>query len=101
MASELSITSGTPSGDSLLLVGELDTHTAPSLASTLADVPADVDVALDLSGTTFISSAGLSAILEAQRRQEAGGGSLVVRKPGEIVARTIELSGLSEILGLS
>jgi anti-anti-sigma factor len=50
---------------------------------------------------TFISSAGLSVILNAQRRLEESGGSLRVREPLPAVARLIQLSGLSGKLGLS
>ena len=101
MASELTITPDPTNDHCLRLAGELDTHTAPSLASALAEMSSGVRVEIDLEATTFISSAGLSAILEAQRRQEQSSGALVVRNPSEIVARTIELSGLSETLGLS
>ncbi len=101
MASELIVTPDREDGNCLRLVGELDTHTSPSLAAALEDLPPGVDVILDLSGTTFVSSAGLSVMLEAQRRQEQDAGSLSIRDAGEIVARTIELSGLSETFGLS
>ncbi len=81
--------------------GELDTHTAPQLYERLAQVPRGTHLVLDLAETTFISSAGLGVILDAQGRLRASGGSLVVSSPTPVVARVIELSGLSGSLGLS
>jgi anti-anti-sigma factor len=101
MAAELDVRVAHDNDDRLILVGELDTHTAPMLAEHLAGLPDATDIVLDLSATTFISSAGLSTILRAQRRLEAGGGSLIVSDPDPTVARTIELSGLAETLGIS
>ncbi len=100
MAAELTIDPG-PGPGTLKLVGELDTHTAPQLASRLATLDPSDDATLDLSSTTFISSAGLSVILSAQRRLDDGGGSLRVTDPTPPVARLIELSGLATRLGLS
>ena len=82
-------------------LGELDTHTAPQLAHYLEDLDPSSPLELDLSATSFISSAGLSAILNAQRRHEEHGGSLRVAAADANIARTIELSGLAELLGLS
>ena len=100
MAAQLEITTHPDSDDRVVVVGELDTHTAPQLAEFLARVDAQSAVKLDLAATTFISSAGLSAILSAQRRQVEAGGSLIVDAVDANVARTIEFSGLSETLGI-
>ena len=99
MAAQLDITESDPGH--IALVGELDTHTAPQLVQYLGDMAPETAISLDLEATTFISSAGLSAILNAQRRHVEHGGSLVVTAADANVARTIELSGLAEVLGLS
>lgn len=99
MAAELSIDPGTAPG-TLALAGELDTHTAPQLARALEGSDDGANVTLDLSATTFISSAGLTVMLNAQRRLLASGGSLRVVDPTPPVARMIELSGLAATLGL-
>ena len=101
MAAELDIRCADNDEHRLVLSGELDTHTAPMLAERLGEVSGAADIVLDLSATTFISSAGLSVILTEQRRLEAHGGSLIVSDPAPTVARTIELSGLADTLGLS
>ena len=87
--------------DRFTLVGELDTHTSPQLASALTDVDGGSAVVLDVAGVSFISSAGLSVILNAQRSLTESGGSLRVEAPTAPVARMIELSGLAEAFGLS
>jgi anti-anti-sigma factor len=99
MAAELQITDG--GAGTLELSGELDTHTAPQLADRLAELTAGSRAVLDLAGVTFISSAGLSAILNAQRRLEQSSGSLTVSNPTPSVERMIALSGLTETFGLA
>ena len=98
MAAELSVHH---EANRLILVGELDTHTSPALEAELVDVADGAELTLDLAGVTFISSAGLTAILNGQRRLEETGGSLGVASPNPAVARMIELSGLTETFGLT
>ena len=83
------------------VIGELDTHTAPQLAAHLDGIDTGTDVVLDLSQMPFVSSAGLSVLLNAQRSFEQGGGSLRVSDPTPAVARLIEISGVGPRLGLS
>ena len=98
MAAELTISSD---GEAIVLDGEIDTHTAPQLGEHLATIADGSDVILDMRGVQFISSAGLSVTLNAQRRLSESGGSLVLRAPTTPVRRVIELSGLAETLGVS
>lgn len=99
MAAELTVTAA--DGHTLTLVGELDTHTATRLGARLDAVGDGTPLVLDVSGVTFISSAGLSVILNAQRRLEGSGGSLTLQSPTAAVRRLVELSGLSGKLGFS
>ncbi len=101
MAAQLDITAAADIAGRLVLTGELDTHTSPQLARHLDGVDPTAAIELDLTAITFISSAGLSVILNAQRRHRDHGGSLVVAAADTNVARTIELSGLADVLGLS
>ncbi|MEM9466073.1 MAG: anti-sigma factor antagonist [Actinomycetota bacterium] len=87
-----------PGPDRLRISGEIDTHTAPALADRLADVPAGTNLGIDLTDTTFISSAGLATLLAAAERLEAAGGSLRLTAASETVARLVELSGLADRL---
>ena len=61
MAAELLVDELGP--DLLRVVGEIDTHTAPTLAERLADIPAHTALGIDLTATSFISSAGLAVLL--------------------------------------
>ena len=100
MAAELRLETGTEPGV-WRVIGELDTHTAPQLALHLEQIDAGTHVVLDLSQMPFVSSAGLSVMLNAQRSFEQGGGSLRVTDPTASVARLIEISGVASTLGLS
>ncbi|MFN3214864.1 MAG: STAS domain-containing protein [Acidimicrobiales bacterium] len=99
MAAELTITAA--GAHTLVMVGELDTHTATQLAEQLESIADGTPLVLDVAGVSFISSAGLSAILTTQRRLDGSGGSLTLRSPTATVARLVELSGLSDTLGFS
>jgi len=99
MAAELMITAA--DADTLVMVGELDTHTATQLGERLDTIADGTPLVLDLAGVSFISSAGLSVILTTQRRLDASGGSLTLRSPTPTVSRLVELSGLSDTLGFS
>ena len=98
MAAEVTILTD---GDVVRVSGELDTHTSPQLAQHFATIDDSATVQLDLAETSFISSAGLSVILNTQRRLAAGGGSLEVVAVAPNVARLVELSGLADAFGLS
>lgn len=89
----------------LVLVGEIDAHTAPELAEHLDPLPGDdagdvSDVTLDVAGVDFIDSSGLRLIVEAHQRAEAAGRRLVVRRPSTAVVRLLEISGLTEHLAV-
>jgi len=96
MAAELTITEG--EDNSVVLAGEIDTHTSPLLEDRLLALADSSSVTLDLTAVTFISSAGLTAMLATRRRLEAAGGSLSVQNPTPAVERMFTLSGLSDLL---
>src|SRR3954469_12414539 len=56
-----------PAGPLVEVVGELGTLTAPDLRSRLGEVvpSAGAVLVVDLSGVTFLSSAGLAVLMEA------------------------------------
>lgn len=85
-----------PEPGRLHISGEIDTHTAPALADRLGVFGPDTHLEIDLTDTTFISSAGLSTLLAAAERLEGGGGSLRIAGVSETVERLIELSGLAD-----
>lgn len=83
----------------LAAIGEIDAHTAPSLASAID--AAGPDVALDLSGVEFVDSSGLRVLIDAHQRLAEAGGGLRLTALSEPVRRLLEISGVSGYLGVS
>lgn len=81
------------------LSGEVDAHTAPTLATAITDLPTGL-VTLDMEGVSFMDSSGLRVLMDATARARDAGGDLVVAHPSPAVARLVEISGLGEQLRL-
>jgi anti-sigma B factor antagonist len=87
--------------DSLVVLsGELDMATAPTLIRTLDPLVAHVsrDVVLDLSELTFIDSSGIAALVEAQHRLSENGRELSVHGARRSALRVFEIAGLLDFL---
>lgn len=84
----------------IVVTGELDLFAAPELKEAISDALAeDVrDLIVDLTGTQFIDSSGLAALMLAMRRAQSLGGRLVVIDAGGSVARTFSVAGVDQIL---
>jgi len=85
----------------VLLAGELDPHSADSLAEALHQLSSDDEirrVVLDLSGVGFIDSSGLRVLLAADEELAAGGAKLVLRSPSDAVHRLLEITDLLDRL---
>ena len=78
--------------------GELDAYSSPQLESQISEIinSGIRDVVLDLSGTRFLDSSGLHAILSAQQLLQAKEGKLRLRAPSEAVSRLLEITGLDD-----
>jgi stage II sporulation protein AA (anti-sigma F factor antagonist) len=83
--------------------GEIDAHTARKLDKTLNDLLAEGHsrLLLDASQMGFISSAGLRAIVFAQREASQRGGQVRVCGLNPQTRRIFEMAGLDECLHLS
>jgi anti-anti-sigma factor len=82
-------------------IGEIDPASAPMLSAQLrlaeAAVVPPAPVILDLTGVTFIGSAGLSTLLDHHDRcAELGTRWQVVG--GRVVTRVVAVAGLAELL---
>jgi anti-sigma B factor antagonist len=90
-------------GETLLQAhGEVDILTAPKLAATLDHIvrTGDGDVAVDLTETVFIDSAGLHVLLNTQRRLTRQDRRFrIICGPGP-VRRVIEMARLLEALNV-
>jgi anti-sigma B factor antagonist len=77
---------------------EIDSATAPTLASQLAVVDPGDEVLVDLSAVTFCDSTGIRVLLAALKRQMAGGGSLRLVQVTPPVSRLLEMTGLHNLM---
>jgi anti-anti-sigma factor len=80
--------------------GELDLAGVRGVGDELlACADAGGDLTVDLRATTYLASAGVAMLVEADRRVRAAGGRLrVVVAPGDLVRRALALSGVDGLL---
>jgi anti-sigma B factor antagonist len=79
--------------------GLLDLNARAELVRMLAQASAGGrDVVVDLSGTMFIDSTGLKALLDTWRSQTAAGQGFVLRNPSARVRLTVGYAGLADVL---
>jgi anti-sigma B factor antagonist len=87
----------------LELHGELDIGTAATLDTAVDRALEDGcrEVVLDLGGTTFMDSTGLSALIRAARAVDRRRGTMaVVSPPGSEARVLIEMSRTGSVVGL-
>jgi anti-sigma B factor antagonist len=88
-----------PSAAVVRIAGDLDLYSSSELAEALASLPAAVrHVLADLTELTFVDSAGISALLAAERRLRDEGGSLALLVDDLRVLRVLEVTGLDRYL---
>jgi stage II sporulation protein AA (anti-sigma F factor antagonist) len=85
-----------------MLSGELDLALAPSLRDHLNWLHADGvrHFTVDAAGVTFIDSVGLSVLLAVYRRCREEDGTVSVVRPSASIRRTLEISGLLDVLNV-
>ena len=82
------------------IVGSLDAITAPAFEKTIRDSIGDTqDLVLDLAGLEEVSDAGVSAILEAQRKLQKFG-SLRAIGVRESIMDVFERTGVVHVLAM-
>lgn len=84
----------------LLLAGELDLDTAPSLLGAVVEQlgAGAQEVVVDLTRVDFIDSSGLGMLVGCWRRAREVGARLVVANPKPDVRMALEITGLDQIL---
>lgn len=89
-------------GDTLTisLDGRLDTLTSPQLEAEIARLPEIRRLIVDLSNLTYISSAGLRALLAAQKKMVALG-DMTLKGVQPQVMEVMEMTGFTEIMNFS
>jgi stage II sporulation protein AA (anti-sigma F factor antagonist) len=86
---------------SVQLSGELDHHSAEQTRIMLDTLLRDVTVhelVLDLSGMTFMDSAGIGVILGRFRKLSMRGGRMIVKGMNASVDRLFQMSGIYAIV---
>jgi len=87
----------------LVIVGELDPHTAPILRSCVDDTVSagTTSLVLDVAGLDFIDSSGLRVIIAAHKLMDEKGARLVLRGPTDNTRRLLEITGLADHVDLA
>ncbi len=81
--------------------GKLTVQTAPDLEAAIDAAPAEAcDLAIDLTGVDYVSSAGLRVFVAAQKLAMRRGGTFCLLHPREDVMEVLEMTGLSEVLDI-
>lgn len=85
----------------LFVTGTVDLSTASHLSSAVADVVAQrpAGVIIDMSGTDFLASAGMTALVDAHDEIVPDGAFAVVAH-GPSTARPLQLVGLDQVFTL-
>ena len=80
--------------------GRLNMAAAPELSSLVIDVVGKgrSRVVVDLSGTEFIDSSGLGALVASLKRCRQAGGDLRLASPTQQVSVALELTNLDRVL---
>ena len=82
----------------LVVVGRLDTQTAPELEKELDGVVSGLkELTFDLSGLEYVSSAGLRVILKAQKIMNAQG-SMKLTGVNDNIMEVFDITGFLDIL---
>jgi anti-anti-sigma factor len=85
----------------IFLSGRLDTAGSEQIASEFATLAesAKQGVVVDLSAVTFLSSMGIRALIASAKAQQARGGRMVLHVDGnDVVIRTLEATGIDELI---
>ena len=86
--------------DTLVLIGRLDTVTAPELEAELEKIlPNTNALVLDMEKLEYISSAGLRVILKAQKEMNTKG-TMKLSHVGESVMEVFDITGFSDFLNI-
>jgi anti-anti-sigma factor len=99
-ALRVAVRSGTPSV--IEIGGEIDVLSAPDLREELLHLIRrhGQQLALDLSGVTFMDCAGVGVLMATRRRAQLEGGWLRIVGASGPVRRTIQVLGLVDALAL-
>ena len=82
----------------LVVVGRLDTQTAPEFEKEIDSVVSDIkELVLDMSGLEYVSSAGLRVILKGQKIMNSKG-SMKLTGVNDSIMEVFDITGFLDIL---
>ncbi len=82
----------------IVVVGRLDTQTAPELEKELDAIIANLkELTLDMAGLEYVSSAGLRVILKAQKIMNTQG-SMKLTSVNDSIMEVFDITGFLDIL---
>lgn len=84
--------------DGWTVAGEIDAHSAPSLAAAFSELPAGTQVVADFAGVTFMDSSGLRVLLDVAMQATQAGKTFAIAHPQAAIKRVVEISGLTDHL---
>jgi anti-anti-sigma factor len=89
-----------PPSAAAVLDGEMDISTCPAIRRFLmaAISGGDVQLAVDMSGVTFIDAAGIGVLVAAANRAREAGGGLSLLAPSPQVRRLLDVLHLDAVL---
>ena len=89
----------TPAGAAVLRIfGELDLATASRFEEAVASAAPATHIVIDLSGCTFLDSAGMRSLVNASRDAPESRVDLVTTDPG--ILRVLEITGVDTVLAV-
>jgi anti-sigma B factor antagonist len=99
----LSIRRETHPGDIVVCraIGELDAFTVSQLRQALAELASSHRLVIDLSGVTFVDSAGLGALIGGIRRTRELGGDVAVSCDRPVLIRLLRTTGFDRIVAFA
>ena len=85
----------------LQVSGRIDAATAPELRKVSDMMPEDITrLVIDMSGTEYISSAGIRVLLIMQKKMDSRGGTLTLHGLSNTTSRIIVATGLAEVFNM-
>ena len=82
---------------SIALRGEIDAHSAPTLAARFESLPSgDDDIVVALAEVTFMDSSGLRVLIDLHQRLDGSSRRLVLDSPSQPVTCLLEVAGLAD-----
>lgn len=84
----------------IALDGRLDTSTAPKLMNEIDSLENFDTLVFDLSSLEYISSAGLRAILSAQKKANGMNSKLIIENVNELCKEIFDVTGFTDVLNI-